>query len=871
MKSVRLATCVFALTVMAWQASSASASDLAYLEGQLGSTYYVSTGGSDSNPGTLSAPLRTVGHAASQAGAGSTVLIEGGNYAEDVKLEVSGAAGSPIVFEADGSEAVSVRSFNVAASHVAIENLTISGAAGNCVTIQPALSDITIKGDRIESCGQDGIHFTRPGDPPSTDYTSNSNIAGNTIARVGLANGYGNDMTIYANSLAVQHNDMTGTPNDAIDAWGDHLTIRLNNIHDIANYYGHSDAFQTWTGLNDGAEGNPVTNLFFARNRLANISGAKGHGLMASGPGHHDWTVRDNILQSIGGAGMILGITGSGSSLHNVDAYNNTFYNAGPGDDVEFNSQDTGLFADNILDGGGGLYITSGTNITEDYNLFYGTSLNIKSAAHDIYANPDFVDAAGGDFHLTSESPAIDAGDDETIMDPSRPYDYEGNPGVAGSLVDIGAYEYQSGSTSEGSGSEGSSSGGSSGPSYFVSTGGSDSNPGTLAAPWRTIGHAASTAGASATVLIEGGSYGEDVKLALSGAAGSPIVFEANGSETVSVRSFNVAASHVAVENLTISGASSNCVTIQPALTDVTIEGDQINDCGADGIHFVRPGDPPSSDYTANSLIAENAISGVGRSDSEANDITIYANYLTVEGNDMTGTPNDAMDAWGDHLTIRRNSIHDISNLVGNHNDAFQTWTGLYDGAEGNPVTNLLFEQNRIANVTGPNAHAFMLEGPGHHDWTVRDNIFQNIGSIGMILGITGSGSSSQNLDVYNNTFYNAGPGDDVEFNSQDTGLFADNIIQGGGGLYITSGTNITEDYNLFYGTLLNIKSAAHDIYTNPDFVDAAGGDLHLTLNSPAINAGDGATIVNPPRPYDYEGNPGVVGGLVDIGAYEHS
>ena len=68
--------------------------------GSTGPTYYVSTSGSDSNPGTLTAPWRTVSHAASAAGAGATVLIEAGSYAEDVKLTVSGAPGSPITLRA---------------------------------------------------------------------------------------------------------------------------------------------------------------------------------------------------------------------------------------------------------------------------------------------------------------------------------------------------------------------------------------------------------------------------------------------------------------------------------------------------------------------------------------------------------------------------------------------------------------------------------------------------------------------------------------------------------------------------------------------------------------------------------------------------
>jgi chitodextrinase len=412
-----------------------------------------------------------------------------------------------------------------------------------------------------------------------------------------------------------------------------------------------------------------------------------------------------------------------------------------------------------------------------------------------------------------------------------------------------------------------SSVGGSAGPSYYVSTAGNDANAGTQASPWRTIAHAATAAVAGSTVLIEAGSYAEDVKLQVSGAAGSPVSFKANGGEAVNVRSFNVAASHVVIQNLTISGASGHCVTIQPALTDVTIRANQIRSCGADGIHFARPGNPPSSNYTTGSLIAANTISGVGVSNRAANDMTLYANYLTVLGNEMTGSPNDAIDLWGDHITVRGNDIHDISNAVGNHNDAFQSWTGLADGAEGNPVTNLLVEQNRVVNVLGSNAHGFMLEGPGHRNWVVRDNVFANIGSIGMILGINGSGIGSQSLSVYNNTFFNAGPNDAVEFNALDTGVFVNNIVQGGGGLYVAAGAAVTENYNLLSATSINIGAGANDVKAAPGFVNAAAGDFHLVSGSPAVNSGDNGTIVSPVRPADLDGNPVV--GIVDRGAYE--
>jgi len=55
--------------------------------------------------------------------------------------------------------------------------------------------------------------------------------------------------------------------------------------------------------------------------------------------------------------------------------------------------------------------------------------------------------------------------------------------------------------------------------SYYVSLSGNDSNPGTQAAPWRTIQHAADTARAGSTVQVHGGVYEELVSINVSGNA----------------------------------------------------------------------------------------------------------------------------------------------------------------------------------------------------------------------------------------------------------------------------------------------------------------------------------------------------------------
>src|SRR5436305_1076821 len=66
----------------------------------IGMVFYVSTTGSDSNPGTLSSPWRTIQHAANSVQAGDAVYVRGGAYNESVNISVSGSAtAGPITFK----------------------------------------------------------------------------------------------------------------------------------------------------------------------------------------------------------------------------------------------------------------------------------------------------------------------------------------------------------------------------------------------------------------------------------------------------------------------------------------------------------------------------------------------------------------------------------------------------------------------------------------------------------------------------------------------------------------------------------------------------------------------------------------------------
>jgi hypothetical protein len=73
---------------------SATATVTIQLPSRSGVTYYVSTSGLDTNAGTLSAPWRTIQHAANTVHAGDTVQVRAGTYNEIVTMTTSGNATS---------------------------------------------------------------------------------------------------------------------------------------------------------------------------------------------------------------------------------------------------------------------------------------------------------------------------------------------------------------------------------------------------------------------------------------------------------------------------------------------------------------------------------------------------------------------------------------------------------------------------------------------------------------------------------------------------------------------------------------------------------------------------------------------------------
>jgi hypothetical protein len=66
---------------------------------------------------------------------------------------------------------------------------------------------------------------------------------------------------------------------------------------------------------------------------------------------------------------------------------------------------------------------------------------------------------------------------------------------------------------------------------------------------------------------------------------------------------------------------------------------------------------------------------------------------------------------------------------------------------------------------------------------------------------------------------------------------------------------------------IIKARKPTTGISVPTQFNDCAGGNLRLQSNSPCIHSGNNAYVVGTTN---LDGNPRIIGGMVDIGAYEY-
>jgi hypothetical protein len=417
-----------------------------------GALYYVSTIGSDTNPGTESQPWKTIGKAASKVMPGDTVYIRDGIYNESVSFTTSGTEANVISIMAYPGE-----------NPIIDGNNSIPGIGGSLLSINGDY--IHVSGIEVRNSAYNGIYVYGSFDVIDNVYVHHNQQAGifitnghnsivenSRIWRNSFYNEYGkgngNASGISAARFGVTYATIRG--NTVWENWGegissyqaDHITIEANISHDnfSANIY-----------ISDS------TNIICQRNFVYMDPSSYMHGygdnigIMMGDETYTPPSANIKIINNISLGNHInfhwwQGVQGGG--MNNVLIANNTFVNSVRDDGVAIaeGAHQNVRFENNIIQQDDSLpiiYTVYNPNITFSNNLWSKTPPSAASGPGDIVGDPKLAKTgqtfASEWYKLTASSPAIDKAVALTeVVD-----DYFDDSRLA--IPDIGAHEYNGG------------------------------------------------------------------------------------------------------------------------------------------------------------------------------------------------------------------------------------------------------------------------------------------------------------------------------------------------------------------------------------------------------------------------------------------
>ena len=133
----------------------------------IGTTYYVSPTGSNSNPGSETLPLRTAAYAASKVNPGDIVIFENGTYTGTsgnffATLTRSGTSSAYITFKArnkggailDGQNNIALAGFSISGSYINISGFEIKGMSAVGIEVRNGASYLNFSDLNIHDIGR---------------------------------------------------------------------------------------------------------------------------------------------------------------------------------------------------------------------------------------------------------------------------------------------------------------------------------------------------------------------------------------------------------------------------------------------------------------------------------------------------------------------------------------------------------------------------------------------------------------------------------------------------------------------------------------------------------------------------------------------
>lgn len=341
---------------------------------------YVSTTGKDTNSGTVSAPLKTILKASNLAGPGTIVHVAPGVYQGGFTITASGSALAHIRYISDvkwGAKIVPV--------------------AGPDTIWKQDGGYTDIEGFEVDGTGgsstRQGIYLTG----------GNSSVKNSWIHHVALNSGC--DADGGAGLLADQYRGASFNNYDFIG----------NVVHDIGGGC-------LWIqGIYHASSGSIKNNLVYAASYGIHLY-----------HDDHDVNIINNTVFGCSQYGIVYGgcqeaatskCPTSGIKIYNNIVYDNVGGIAGAGTDEDVNNE----LKNNL--------------VFKNQTNFDLADPSNSTRSGEVSAEPQFVNyirKGGGDYHLKSTSPAIDAGSSNYVTST----DIDGNPRLQGAKYDMGAFEY---------------------------------------------------------------------------------------------------------------------------------------------------------------------------------------------------------------------------------------------------------------------------------------------------------------------------------------------------------------------------------------------------------------------------------------------
>ena len=459
-------------------------------------SYYVATDGNNSNSGTISSPWLTIQFGVNQLQAGDTLLIKGGVYEEKIEIDVSGTPNNLITIKSFESEEVVLDAINFSDddsiiwtdnSYLQFEGLHVTNNIHNNaigIMLQGNAHHINIINNKVSN-----IKFSSDPDAPVSTNTNavpiniwadmpldsihSIVIRGNEVFH--NQTGFSENIAASGNfsTFIIEDNLVHDNTNIGIDISGNYQTSS-NPLYDqgrngiIRNniIYNCNSPYSAAAGIYiDGGKDIIVENNISHHNGYGGEIGAEENGSTSN------VIFRNNIFYKNTSAGIHFGGYDENTTgiVVNSAIYNNTFYNndtenEGNGELILTETENC-IIENNIF------YISSHnvflqayrtqTNLSFDYNLVYNldgaenieTYGNYESVglqefynnsgfgSNSIYGDPLFTNTETANFHIASNSIAIDSGN-PLYIPATNEVDMDGEQRIFNFIIDCGADEY---------------------------------------------------------------------------------------------------------------------------------------------------------------------------------------------------------------------------------------------------------------------------------------------------------------------------------------------------------------------------------------------------------------------------------------------